>query len=326
LNFTYQIGGSLPAPQSIQVTGQNNAAVAYATTIQGNAFASISPVSGTTPATLTVSIAPGGATAGTYSESIFVNGATLTVSLTVTGTGTAPGPTITAVTNAASFVPGTSSNTWITIQGTNLSTTTRSWTASDFVGNNLPTSLDGVSVWVNGNAAYPSYISPTQINVLAPDDATTGPISVWIRNSFGGNTFTVTKTDPMPALFTVNSKYAAATHASGVAVGAPNLISGANFSPAAPGEVIEVFGTGFGALASPIPAGQVLAVPSVLASPVTVTVGGKSATVAYAGMTANGLDQLNITVPDGLPDGDAAIIASVGGVSTQANLMVTVKN
>ena len=41
--------------------------------------------------------------------------------------------------------------------------------ASDFVVNRLPTQLGGVSVSIDGKPAYVYYISPTQINVLAPD-------------------------------------------------------------------------------------------------------------------------------------------------------------
>ena len=78
------------------------------------------------------------------------------------------GPAITGVVNGASFLPGTAASTWITIQGTNLSQTTRTWKSSDFVTNNLPTVLDGVSATSNGIAAYVYYISPTQLNVLAP--------------------------------------------------------------------------------------------------------------------------------------------------------------
>ncbi len=59
-------------------------------------------------------------------------------------------PVVTAVTNSASGAPGISGSSLITIQGSNLSKTTRGWGASDFVGGNLPTQLDGVSVMVNG--------------------------------------------------------------------------------------------------------------------------------------------------------------------------------
>ena len=58
-----------------------------------------------------------------------------------------------------------------------------------------------------------------------------------------------------------------------------------------------------------------------LANTATVTIGCKQATVAFAGLSASGLDQLNVVVPADLPDGDAALVATVSGVSTQANLL-----
>ena len=41
----------------------------------------------------------------------------------------------------------------------------------------MPTSLDGVSVTIGGKPAYVSFISPGQLNVLAPD-VPAGPITV----------------------------------------------------------------------------------------------------------------------------------------------------
>jgi uncharacterized protein (TIGR03437 family) len=232
-------------------------------------------------------------------------------------------PSVFSVVNGASFAAGVSNSTWITITGERLSTTTRGWTASDFVDGNLPTSLGGVSVTVNGRPAYPSYISPTQLNVLSPQDPTTGSVQVQVTKSgVTSDAFPVMKKDPMPAFFLVASQYAAATHANGTAVGPPGLVKGGDFTPAAPGETIQIFGTGFGAAAN----GKTLSAPVSLSSPVSVTIGGKVAAVVYAGMTAPGLDQLNVTIPDGLPDGDAAILATVDGVATQANVFLTIKD
>ena len=176
---------------------------------------------------------------------------------------------------------------------------------------------------VNGRPAYPGYISPTQLNVLAPEDPTTGPVQVQVTKSqIPSDLFPVMKKDPMPAFFVIATRYVAATHANGVSVGPPGLVPGGNFTPAAPGETIQIFGTGFGAAVN----GKTLAAPVSLTSPTTVTIGGKLAAVAYAGMTAPGLDQLNVTIPDGLPDGDARVVATIDGVTTQSNVFVTIKN
>ena len=82
---------------------------------------------------------------------------------------------IAEVVNGTSFLPGFSQGSWITVKGVKLSGTTRIWTGADFNGPNLPTQLDGVGVTVNGKPAYIYYISPTQINALAPADAGDGP-------------------------------------------------------------------------------------------------------------------------------------------------------
>lgn len=85
-----------------------------------------------------------------------------------------PKITISGVSNSASGAGATASGSWVSIYGTNLSTSTRPWQASDFVGTALPTVVDGVSVTINGKSAAISYVSPSQLNVQAPTDAATG--------------------------------------------------------------------------------------------------------------------------------------------------------
>jgi hypothetical protein len=86
------------------------------------------------------------------------------------------------VVNGANFLPGIAPGAWITVRGLNLSGATRTWRDSDLIGNALPTELDGVRVTVNGKAAHVYYISPTQLNVLSPEDATIGPVDVRVVN------------------------------------------------------------------------------------------------------------------------------------------------
>jgi hypothetical protein len=87
-------------------------------------------------------------------------------------------PVITLVANAEGGNPAIAPNTWVEIKGMNLSSAgdSRPWQGSDFVNNQLPTSLDGVSVTVNGKSAYIYYISPAQVNCSdsAGCDAGTG--------------------------------------------------------------------------------------------------------------------------------------------------------
>src|SRR5579872_3468024 len=103
-------------------------------------------------------------------------------------------PVISLVANAEGEKPLIAPNTWVEIKGQNLSRAndTRSWQAADFVNNQMPTSLDGVSVTVNGKSAFVYYISPVQVNVLTPPDAMSGAVSVQVtRNGVTSAAFSV---------------------------------------------------------------------------------------------------------------------------------------
>ena len=117
-----------------------------------------------------------------------------------------------------------SSGSWLEIQGTNLTQIPfLTWVVpNDFTNNVAPTTLGGVSVFVNGKSAYVYYISPGQIGVEAPDDPQTGnvPITI-INNGVVSNTFFAQKTAVAPGLlavdyppysFLVNGKQYAESH------------------------------------------------------------------------------------------------------------------
>jgi uncharacterized protein (TIGR03118 family) len=234
-------------------------------------------------------------------------------------------PAITSVANAASGAAGIASNTYISIYGSNLSPITRNWTASDFSGTNLPTSLDGVSVMVNGKPAFVYYISPKQIDVLTPVDTTTGTVPVVVTdNGLVSGSGTAIMNAYSPAFFLLKDNASvAAVHSSGAIVGATTLYAGIS-TPAAPGETITIFGTGFGTTTPAITNGAIVAAPLTVTTAPTVTIGGISATVVYAGLVSAGVYQLDVVVPAATPAGNAPVIATVGGVSSPATAIVTV--
>jgi uncharacterized protein (TIGR03437 family) len=237
-------------------------------------------------------------------------------------------PTLSAVQNGASFLPGFSQGSWITITGTNLAATTRIWTADDFVGPNLPTQLDGASVTVDGMQAYIYYISPTQINALAPADAALG--SVPVQAAFGGLTSNIvssTEAAFSPAMFMfgpLGQKYVAAVRSDGQYIGPANLYPGLTV-PAKANDIILLYGTGFGPTSPTTSFGETFSGAPPTTNTVTCTIGGAPASVLFAGLVAPGEYQLNITVPSGLPAGDNLVVLKVGGVSTQANAYLTVQ-
>src|SRR5580692_11288700 len=126
----------------------------------------------------------------------------LAIGSAVYGQAPSAGPVITGVSNNASGAAAIESGSWVSIYGTGLSATTRSWQASDFSGNNLPTTLDNVTVSINGKKAAISYISPGMLNVQAPADTTIGSVPVVVTNAAGTATGTTTLQNYSPALFT----------------------------------------------------------------------------------------------------------------------------
>jgi uncharacterized protein (TIGR03437 family) len=237
-------------------------------------------------------------------------------------------PSIAAVQNGASFLPGFSQGSWITIKGTNLSGTERIWTGADFVGNNLPTQLDGVSVTVDGKPAYIYYISAVQLNVLAPADTAQG--SVQVQATYAGQTSTgvsAVESTFSPALFMfgpLGQKYVAAVRSDGQYIGPTNLYPGYTV-PAQAGNIIELYGTGFGPTNPPTNFGQTFSGAPPTANTVTCTIGGVNTPVQFAGLVAPGEYQINIQVPSGLPSGDNLVVLKVGGVTTQANAYLTMQ-
>jgi uncharacterized protein (TIGR03118 family) len=236
-----------------------------------------------------------------------------------------PSPMFTTAVNGASFQAGLAPNTWGTITGGALATTARSWAATDFSGANLPTVIDDVSVLINGTAAPISYVGPSQINFLVPNNAATGATPIQVNNNgqiSAAVNVTINSTAPAFFWFTGN-KYIAATHANGTLIGPTTLIPGAT-TQASPGEIIVLYGTGFGGTSPAPPNNQTFVAPLALATLPTVTIGGTQAVVTYGGMIEPGVYQINVTVPTTLPAGDAAVIATAGGQQSQANAFISV--
>jgi uncharacterized protein (TIGR03118 family) len=230
------------------------------------------------------------------------------------------------VVNGASFAPLVGANTWTSTFGGGLASTTRSWAATDFTGAKLPINIDGVGVTVNGEAAYISYVSPMQLNFLTPADIPAGPAQIQVTNN-GEVSAVVAATvkSAAPGFFWLTgNKYVVATHANGALIGPTSLISGAT-TPAARNETIVLYGTGFGLTSPAAPNGSTFNTPLPLVTLPTVTIGGTPATVTYGGLVGVGLYQINVVVPASISPGDNAVVASVGGQHSQANVFLWVQ-
>jgi uncharacterized protein (TIGR03437 family) len=249
-----------------------------------------------------------------------------TVTLSQTSS-TSPAVSPGGVLNGASFGSSIAPASWVSIMGNSLATNTRAWNASDFQNGVAPTQLDGTSVMINGASAFVGYISPTQINVQAPDGTAAGPIQVQV--AVNGQTSAPAAAQLQsfsPALFLWQSTYAVAQHADYSDIGKPGLLPGVTTTPALQGETVILYGTGFGPSNPPVPAGTLTPNPSPLANAVTAQIDGIDAPVSFAGLAAGfaGLDQINVMVPDTAPDGDLPIVLNIGGVATPV-AMITVQ-
>jgi uncharacterized protein (TIGR03118 family) len=232
----------------------------------------------------------------------------------------------TGITNAAQVAGGVAPNTFVTIKGTNLAATKRSLVAADVANNLLPTSVDGVTVTINGAPAYITYISPVQINLVTPVELpTSGSVTVVVsNNSLTSATVNASAQIVAPALF-LNGNYAAALHANGTYVGPTTLVAN-NSTPAASGETIVLFGTGFGVTTPAAVSGAVVSTAAPLLLTPAILFDNVPGQVVFAGLIASGVYQFNVVVPSGLPNGDVPVVASTGGYSSPPLVLTSIKN
>jgi uncharacterized protein (TIGR03437 family) len=250
-------------------------------------------------------------------------GGTLTLNASL-GAGSAPTSTIDAVTDVVGQ-PGLTPGGFATIWGVGLSATTGGWW--DFPGGALPTSLDGVSVLVDGKKAYVNFISPEQINFIVPGDSTVGDVPVQVTNAKGSsNVYTSRLQTVAPAFFTYEAapQYAIGSLPNGRFVGPIGLLgSGAVTQPAKPGDVVALWMTGLGPTTPAYPEGQLVTSSAPLANAATVTVGGVQAAVDWAGVVGAGLYQVNFHVPT-VAAGDQTIQVAVNGASAQSGIFINI--
>ena len=165
-----------------------------------------------------------------------------------------------------------------------------------------PTQLADVSLTANGQALQLLYAGSSQINAYFPSNLS-GLVTLRLANAAGQHSLNVMTTIASPAIFSADSSgtgLAAAVHAS-----TGQYVTSGN--PAAPGEYIEIYGTGFG---STYPSGGL----EVTTLPPTLYMGNTTATVTFSGMPPGGIGlyQINFIVPDGLPSGNVALAIAVG--------------
>ncbi len=155
-------------------------------------------------------------------------------------------------------------------------------------------------------AASCSYVSTTQVNFLVPDDTAPGVATVTVLGS-SASLGTILVAKIAPGIFTADSSGSGLPAATYDRVRAGAIVEGTVLVSASPialgGDqiILTLYGTGLRG-----------------GSTTTVTIGGESAQVQYAGAQdpSTGLDQVNVYVPSSMAGrGAVPVVVSVDGVA-----------
>ncbi len=237
-------------------------------------------------------------------------------------------PTLRSVGNAASFARELSPNAMASVFGLDFEVAGRTRAAStgDFVNGAFPQQLACVAVDIGGRRAPVTYVQTDQVNFQVPAATATGsvPLTVILNpgrpNEVRSDVATVTVNNHAPAFFTFNGRSIAAQTSDFRTIADPAVVPGG--VAARRGDVVILYGTGFG-LGEPVyQAGEITSGQAPLRDRVTVTVGGTAlaaADVLYAGLAPgniSGLQQFNIRIPQSAATGNLPVSITVGGVST----------
>ena len=225
------------------------------------------------------------------------------------------------VVNAASFnqgpaalLYGVSPGGLTSIFGTGFSTDTE--TAARFP---LPRSLAGTVVRVNGVPVPLLLVSPGQINLQVPFELVGAEAQIVVESTAGpGAPVVVPVTLSQPGVFTDASTGLAAV------IYASDGRSPWN-RPAKPGEYLQIFATGLGAVAPRVETGEAatsLTLSSALAPP-EVLIGGRRLVASFAGLAPffAGLYQVNVQLPADLAPGPYELFLETAAGRSNAGLL-----
>jgi uncharacterized protein (TIGR03437 family) len=227
---------------------------------------------------------------------------------------------IAPVTSAASFqsaatfaslsTTGISPGEIITLYGTELGPTQLTTLQLDSTGTLVTNLLEGTQVLFNGIPGPMIFTTTGQISTIVPygiaGQSTVSVVVSYLGIQTSANSFKVVPANP--GLFTLNSSGkgdASIIQTDGTVVSSSN--------PASPGNVLELYGEGYGTISPAFPDGAVVtSTPNI---PVTLLIDGKTVPTSYTGPAygdVSGVLQINFTVPQPMAPGSHQIQIQVG--------------
>jgi len=168
----------------------------------------------------------------------------------------------------------------------------------------LPRKLGETELFVDGKAAPVLYVSPGQVNFQVPSATAAGQSVAEIR--VGGQAVS-------RAVLTV------APAAPGIFVAAnPDGKANSAASPAHPGDTIQIFATGVGAVTTPVDDGAAATAANSNVVMPNVFLQGVQLPVTYSGLAPGfaGLWQINVRLPVDAPTGPSLVLTVVSGLTS----------
>lgn len=206
---------------------------------------------------------------------------------------------------------------FISIFGSNLATATASAPALP-----LPTVLGDTEVLLGGRPLLLDFVSSGQINAVVPYGAPVNAIQqlTVIRNGIYSPPEILVVAPTEPAVFTQDQSGTGAGVISVVKPDGTQFLNTAS-APAMAGDALVIYCTGLGTVNPAVLDGAAApsSPPAQTVNPVAVTIGGKTAPVAFSGLAPGfvGLYQVNVTVPGGIaPATDVPLTLSVGNTTS----------
>jgi uncharacterized protein (TIGR03437 family) len=175
----------------------------------------------------------------------------------------------------------------------------------------LPMSLGGTSVTFNGILAPLFFVSPRQVNAQVPFELAPGAAVAEVASATGITTIPVTIQALGPGIFTMNRQGTG----DGAILDAQTFRQITPASPALPGEWIQIYGTGLGAVQQTVTTGDVPpSPPPQTNTKVDVLIDGVPLAADWAGLAPGwvGLYAVNVQLPANIAAGSHRIQLSMG--------------
>ena len=242
-----------------------------------------------------------------------------------------PTPKIDAVVNAASLTGPIAPGAAVSILGSNLGPPAFSSTYNS--AGMYPTEWGNATVTFNGVAARLLYVSPERINAVVPfavaGQASAQVVVHYFKNEFNTNpmspAFSVPVAATAPAIFTSAQNGSG----QGLFIHYPSNSYNSVDNPTPPGSAITLFATGEGMWDDSVQDGAIsIGVHDFITKPVSLTIGGKSARILYAGAAPYQAArlQINAFIPEGIASGPQSVILKIGDAdNAQQGVIISIR-